>query len=226
VRSRKPGFRKRRGRRYKIAVKSDVLLRKNHRRKLWQGNRPLRWFPERCGDGFRKRLLCVVPQRYKVAVSVPNFAMGGYIRTDDSATGKQALGNGQAETLRDGGSGKRFTPRIAPLQLRFRQPLEKMNAQIKVAAGHQPMDTAGFRSGDANDDQLHLRIDLSEAQQAIEGPDQQWDVFVAAMLCNTQEERLTMPARDWRLCGTERLGFDAVVDSDCFSPRSGQRILP
>src|SRR6185437_12697880 len=133
--------------------------------------------------------------------------------------------NGQAETFSRGRSGKRFTPRIAPLQLRLRQSFHKMNAPAKLAAGYQSMDTAGFRSANTNDHQLHIRIDTSGAQQAIEGADQEWNVLVAAVLRNAKQERLTPPARDWRNHSTHRFSLHTVVDSNRFLTRAGRHIL-
>src|ERR1700733_4723332 len=100
-----------------------------------------------------------------------------------------------------------------------------MNSPAQLEISDHAMDTAALWPPNANDHKFHLAIDLSAPQQAIEGPEQQRNVLVAAVLRNTEQEWLTLPVRDRRLYGTERLRLDAVVDAGGFS-LGGRRIPP
>src|SRR6185437_154138 len=107
----------------------------------------------------------------------------------------------------------------------LRQSFHKLDAAGEAVAGNQLMDIAGFRSANADDHQLHIHIDTPGAQQAIEGADQEWNILIAAVLRNAKQERLTLPARDWRNHRTYRFSLDTVVDSDGFLRRPGRQIL-
>src|ERR1700747_1163874 len=94
-----------------------------------------------------------------------------------------------------------------------------MNVPGKAKAGHDAMDFGGFGPRDADDDQLHLRIDLAQAQQTIEDPDQKRNIFVASMLRSAKQKRLIFPVRYWRVSESARRGFHAVVDPHSLVPR-------
>jgi len=56
------------------------------------------------------------------------------------------------------------------------------------------MDSAALWAPNADDHEFRPAIDLSAAQQEIEGPEQQRNVLVASVLRHTEQEWLILPA--------------------------------
>jgi hypothetical protein len=102
------------------SIETSVLLGKNAGRELWKRDWWRSRHPERRDNRFAELLLGVPRQVDEVAVSMADFTMGRYVRTDHPAAGKKGFSNGQAKAFGPGRSNKRFTTRVAPLQLRFR----------------------------------------------------------------------------------------------------------
>jgi hypothetical protein len=151
--------------------------------------------------------------------------MGRYVRADHPAAGQKSFSDWQAKSFGSGRSDKRFTSRVAPLQLRFRQSLEEVNTTLQTATRHQPLNAVGFRPRDANDDQLCIGIELAKTRQASETSDQQRNVFVTAMLRNAEQEWFALPAGKGGRERTGRLSLNAVVDSHRLPRDEARRIL-
>ena len=226
-RSGEPGVLQECSRRYEPAIEADVLLREKRSRKLRQRDRRLRRFLKRV----RRWLLQAPPLRSSAR---PRSGNGHPPLRERPVCPNRQPGNRQAALRQLANQSLR--------SWRERQALHTAHSTIAARAptALQESERSGSRrrsdtrrwilrvSGPAmpRTTSFILADRSVRAQQAIEGPNQQRNVLVAAVLRDTEQKWLTLPAGDRRLDGTERLSLDAVIDADRFSPRAGRRILP
>jgi hypothetical protein len=200
----------------KDLIQAQILAGDNRGRKLRKRTGKRAAFPEDFANGFGKVLLGVRAEGYKAAVFRAHFAKCRDVRTDDSASGKQGLGNRQPESLGDGWGEKQLAVAIAPLEFRVGDSASEYDALLEERLLHQPVNPPGFRSRHANDEKACCEIDFSAGQEAPEDLERERDVLVAAVLGDAQKEWGAIPGLNQGGLGCRKGGFDAIVHRDRF----------
>jgi hypothetical protein len=200
----------------KDLIQAQILASDNRGRKLRERTRKRTAFPKDFANSFGEVLFGVSDEGDKAAVFRAHFAKGRDVRTDDSASGKEGLGNRQPESLDDGWGEKQLAVPIAPLKFRIGDSASENDALLDERLLYQSVNPPGFRSGHANDEQACCGIDFSAGQEAPEDLKREGDVLVAAVLGDAQKEWGAIPGLNQGGLGCRRSGFDAVVDCDSF----------
>ena len=176
-------------------------------------------------DGGRKVRFGVSVERDVVAGMTAELAERGNVRTNDATAGHQRFDDREAEAFDDGRRDDGFAVAIAPLKLGFGETLPEKNGIFETAAANRVEDAPGFRAGNTDDDQSRGWVKVFGAKKSLEDPDEKHDVFVEAMLCDTEKERFSAPAGKRGLRRANRAGRDAVVDTAHYPPHVDWKVV-
>jgi len=91
--------------------------------------------------------------------------------------------------------------------------LTKKNGILKAGAANRTEDAPGFRAWNTDDDQSRGWVEVFGAAEPLEHLDEKHDVFIAAMLRDTEQKWLAAPTGKRSLQRAHGARFDTVVDT-------------
>ena len=143
-----------------------------------------------------------------------DFAKCRDVGADNAASCEKRFRNREAEAFNERWRKQERAIAIAPLQLLIGEAIQQKDA-VSDASGREKWRIA-FVSGPGIPT-MTRRVccgDAVRAQQALEDAQKEEQVLVAAMLRDTQQERLAAPLRQRTGRGNARLRRDGVMDDD------------
>ena len=177
-----------------VAIEAHVLAGNDGSGKFGHGERKGSRRAEFLEDCFRKGSFCVGIERDVVAGVAAKLTEGGNVRANNATAGHQCFDDRKAEALNGGRRDDCFAVAITPVELRFGEALTEKDEILQTRSANRLEDAAGLRTGNADDDQARGWSKAFAALEMLEDSDEEWDVLVTAMLCNTEQEGFTAPA--------------------------------